>query len=86
VLESVRQYIDGKRKRKLALFLLFSMEMVEENETVTREGESGRRREKEPGRSLGKISKVIYYNFCMIVYGSYVNSKNSGNVIKLYWI
>jgi hypothetical protein len=47
---------------------LFSMEMVEENETVAREGESGRRREKEPRRSHGRISNVIYSNFCMIVY------------------
>ena len=53
VLESVRQYSDGKWKRKSALFLLFSMEMVEENETVAVEGESGRRREKEP-RQINK--------------------------------
>ncbi len=63
VLEGVRQYCDEKWKRKFALILLFSMEMVEENEMVARGGESGRRREKEPRRSHGKISKVIYYNF-----------------------
>jgi hypothetical protein len=36
------------------------MEMVEENVMVAREGESGRRRVKEPRQSHGKISEVIY--------------------------
>jgi hypothetical protein len=36
VLEGVRQYCDEKWKRKFALILLFSMEMVEENEMVAR--------------------------------------------------
>ena len=48
VLEGGRKYWEEKWKRKFALILLFSMEMVEENETVAIEVESGRRREKEP--------------------------------------